>query len=327
MLFEPQISRKPNLYPWSQDIIDALWTSHWTPNEFNFRADHAQFYSDLSEKERGVIVRCLSAIGQIEIAVKRFWGDLGRNLPHPSLSDMGFVMANNEVIHNQAYEKLLDVLHLHEAFDECLKHPTLGGRVEYLRKYNDQVYTEDRRKQYIYAVILFSIFVENVSLFSQFYIIMWFNRFRNVLKDTAQQVQYTRVEEETHFSAGKLLISTFRSEYPEYFDSELEAKVISECESSLAYELEIIKWILEDYSGDNGLSVPVLSAYVKNRMYRSLSECGFSVGTLSEQESEHLLASYWMDEDTKGVGMTDFFHKRPVDYAKNFRTYNEEDLF
>ena len=81
MLFEEQVSRKPNLYPWTQEIIDALWTSHWTPNEFNFRSDYAQFHSDLTEEERGVVVRTLSAIGQIEIAVKRFWGDLGRNFP------------------------------------------------------------------------------------------------------------------------------------------------------------------------------------------------------------------------------------------------------
>jgi ribonucleotide reductase beta subunit family protein with ferritin-like domain len=37
--------------------------------------------------------------------------------------------------------------------------------------------------------------VENVSLFSQFYIINWFARFKNVLKDTDQQVKYTRNEE------------------------------------------------------------------------------------------------------------------------------------
>ena len=37
--------------------------------------------------------------------------------------------------------------------------------------------------------------VENVSLFSQFYTINYFNRFKNVLKDTAQQVAYTSKED------------------------------------------------------------------------------------------------------------------------------------
>lgn len=203
-LFDAQVGRKPNNYPWTQEIIDALWTSHWTPNEFNFRSDYGQFQTELTDQERQIIVRTLSAIGQIEIAVKRFWGDLGKNFPHPAMSDMGFVMANNEVIHNLAYEKLLDVLNLQHVFDETLKEPVIAGRVEYLRKYLDRVYQDDR-KQYVYALILFTLFIENTSLFGQFYVILHFNRYRNVLKDTSQQVQYTRLEEECFVDGTEVL--------------------------------------------------------------------------------------------------------------------------
>jgi hypothetical protein len=58
------------------------------------------------------VIRTLSAIGQIEIAVKTFWAKLGENLPHPSLQDLGYVMANTEVIHNNAYERLISILGL-----------------------------------------------------------------------------------------------------------------------------------------------------------------------------------------------------------------------
>jgi ribonucleoside-diphosphate reductase beta chain len=110
----------------------------------------------------------LSAIGQIEISVKKFWTKLGDNLPHPAVSDLGITMGNIEVIHNNAYEKLLDVLQLQDIFEENLKLDIIQGRVKYLRKYLDKHY-KDSRKQYIYSLILFTLYVENVSLFSQFY--------------------------------------------------------------------------------------------------------------------------------------------------------------
>ena len=37
MLFEEQISRKPDQYPWTKQFIDAIWQGFWTPDEFNFR--------------------------------------------------------------------------------------------------------------------------------------------------------------------------------------------------------------------------------------------------------------------------------------------------
>src|ERR1044072_9217150 len=201
MIFEEQISRKPDRYPWTQQFIDAMWQGHWTPNEFDFKSDYHQFCTELNDEERQIIVNTLSAIGQIEIAVKKFWSRLGDNLPHPSITDMGLVMAQVEVIHNKAYEKLLDVLQMQEAFEKNLKLDVVKGRVNYLRKHLSKVY-EDDKKQYVYSLILFTLFVENVSLFSQFYIILWFNRYRNVLKDTAQQVQYTKSEELLHAQIG-----------------------------------------------------------------------------------------------------------------------------
>lgn len=321
-LFDEQVSRKPNNYPWAQDIINALWTSFWTPNEFNFRSDHAQFLTELNEQERGVIVRTLSAIGQVEIAVKRYWADIGKIFPHPYISDMGLVMGNNEVIHNQAYEKLLDVMQMQDAFDQALKEPVILGRVEYLRKYLKDVYKENR-KQVVYSLVLFTMFVENTSLFGQFYTILHFNRFKNVLKDTAQQVQYTRLEEQLHAKAGVLLINTLRSEYPELFDEELEQRVRAECLEALTHERRITEWILGDYTSE-GLDVPTLMAFLGKRLDDCLKEAGFQ-GV--EYDKELAATTVWMDEGTKGVTMTDFFQKRPVDYTKKHRAFNDEELF
>lgn len=323
MLFEEQVSRKPNLYPWTQDFIDAIWHSFWTPGEFNFRSDYAQFHTELTDEQRAVIVRTLSAIGQIEIAVKRFWSDLGRHLPHPGLTDLGMVMANSEVTHNIAYEKLLDVLGLQDIFEENLKEDVVAARVKYLRKYLDKAYADDR-KQYVYAIILFTLFVENVSLFSQFLIVLHMNRYHNVLKDTANQVAYTRHEENLHAQVGIKIINTLREEYPELFDDELEARVLEEATDAAIAEFAVIDWIMGDYREET-LTPEILKAYIANRINGSLDEIGFEAAL--PVNGDLLKHTRWMNEETLGGSITDFFHAKPVEYAKSNQVFSAEELF
>lgn len=323
MIFDEQVARKPDRYPWAQQYIDSMWTSHWTPNEFTFQSDVHDFKTELTEEERQMVTRTLSAIGQIEIAVKRFWSRLGDNLPHPSLVDLGLVMAGVEVIHNQAYEKLLSVLQLHDAFEANLKLDIIKGRVAYLRKYLSRAYENDR-KQYVYALILFTLFVENVSLFSQFYVILWLRRNRNVLKDTAQQVDYTKNEETLHAQAGVKLVQTIRQEHPELFDAELATRVASEAREAFKAEAKIVDWMVGGYQGD-GLNADLLKEYVKSRINESLVQIGFEPVFALDQVL--LEGAYWMDEKVLGNSATDFFHMRPVEYTKSFGVFSEEALF
>lgn len=323
MLFEEQISRKPDLYPWTKQFIEAIWQGFWTPDEFNFRSDYSQFKTDLSEEEQEVIVRALSAIGQIEVAVKTFWANLGDQLPHPSIRDLGYAMANSEVIHNMAYEKLLDILHLTHVFEKNLSEKVIIGRVNYLRKYLKKVY-KNSRKQYIYSIILFTLFVENVSLFSQFYVIMHFNRNRAVLKDCAQQVQYTRNEEMLHAQVGIKIINTLREEYPELFDEELEARIGEETLESLKAESKVIDWIMNGYEVE-GLSANILKAFIAKRMKESLDQIGFDSSAI-EYDQELVDKTYWFDEELLGTNMTDFFQKRPVEYSRG-QGITADDLF
>ena len=263
-IFDEQISRKPNKYPWTEKFIETMHNGFWTDKLFNFKTDVQQFKTVLTEQEREIIVRTLSAIGQIEVAVKTFWAKLGDNLPHPSLQDLGYVMANVEVIHNNAYERLLKVLDIEDVFEQNLKLDWIQGRVTYLRKYTHRFY-KDSRKQYLYALILFTLFVENVSLFSQFYIINWFRRFKNVMKDTDQQVKYTRNEENIHALVGIKIINTIREEHPELFDEELRERIQHEAEEAFKSESKIVDWMVNGID-EPSLSKEILKEFIKNRI-------------------------------------------------------------
>ena len=323
MIFEEQISRKPNLYPWTEQFTEAMHNGFWTDKEFSFKADVQQFKTELSDQEREIVVRTLSAIGQIEVAVKTFWAKLGENLPHPALQDLGYVMANTEVIHNNAYERLLSILDLEDIFEENLKLEWIQGRVKYLKKYNHRFY-KDSKKQYLYALILFTLFVENVSLFSQFYIINWFARFKNVLKDTDQQVKYTRNEENIHALVGIKIINTIREEHPELFDEELEQRILHEAEEAFKSESKIVDWMINGINKE-GLSAPILKEFIKNRINESLSQINFP--KVFKIDDELLSSTTWFDEELLGNNMTDFFHSRPVEYSKKNQSFSEDDLF
>ena len=323
MIFEEQVSRKPDNYPWAQDFIEAMHNGFWTDKEFSFTSDLQDFNVVLSEQEKEIIVRTLSAIGQIEVAVKKFWSKLGDNLPHPSFSDLGFVMANVEVIHNNAYERLLEVLGLEEVFEENLKLDFIEGRVNYLRKYTHKFY-KNSKKQYVYALILFTLFVENVSLFSQFYIINHFARFKNVLKDTDQQVKYTRNEENVHALVGMKIINTIREEHPELFDGELEERILDEAQQAFKAESKMIDWMVNGIQ-EKGLSAPILKEFIKNRINDSLQKIGFKQAF--DVDKNLLKDTIWFEEELLGNNATDFFYSRPVEYSKNSQTFNAEDLF
>ena len=316
MIFQEQTSRKPDRYPEAQRFIEALWASHWTPNEFNFISDKKQYLFDLDPQEKLLVIRTLSCIGQIEIAVKKFWGSLGDRLRHPVFSDLGFVIASNEVIHNYAYEKLLRIMDLEEEFERNLKEEVILGRVKYLSKYASMDCQLNQREQFIYSLVLFSLFVEHVSLFSQFFIIMHFNRFRNLLKDTAQQVQYTRNEESLHSQAGFWIIRKIREEHPELFNGYLKERILQETEVAWRCEQDVVEWIMGPYDKGN-LNQETVKNYIHFRINSGLALAGFDeespLGPVPKDTEENWM---WMEEETKGNVVTDFFHKRPVQYGK-----------
>jgi ribonucleoside-diphosphate reductase beta chain len=323
MLFEEQISRKPNLYPWTEDFVNAMHNGFWTDKEFNFQSDVQDFKVNLSEEEREIVKRTLSAIGQIEVSVKKFWANLGNHLPHPGITDLVYVMANIEVIHNNAYERLLSVLELEDVFEENMKLPIIRDRVNYLKKYLNKCYMNDK-KQYIYSLILFTLFVENVSLFSQFYIINWFNRYENVLKDTAQQVAYTSREENIHGLVGTKIVNVLREEYPELFNDDLPERLKEEAQCAFEAESKIIDWIIGDYNKEN-INSDILKEFIKNRLNESLEQIGFE--KIFDVDKDKINLTIWFDEDVLGNSATDFFFKRPVEYSKKDKSFDEDDLF
>ena len=323
-IFQPRPFYKPFEYgDITNPLIDAMWASHWTVNEFNFTKDIQDFNTNLTEKERQVVKRALLMISQVEVSVKSYWSNVGKLIPKPEISEMGSVFGGVEVIHSRAYSEILTKLGLNDEFSTLLDTEIVKNRVKYLTKYNEKNYEDDRKNIY-YSLALFSLFTENVSLFSQFYTILGFNRYYNVLKDTANVVQYTSKEENLHAAGGIAILNKIREEYPDVVDYTMELKIYEEAREAYDAELRLIEWILDGYENEF-LSYDILKTYLGIRMNDSLEKIGFEkMFDVDEDLAEKTL---WMEEEIYVPALTDFFHKKPIDYQKAMKSFDAGELF
>jgi ribonucleoside-diphosphate reductase beta chain len=123
---------------------------------------------------------------------------------------------------------------------------------------------------------------------------------------------------------GMKIISTIREEYPELFDQELQDRIAHEAEQAFIAESKIIDWMVNGIQ-EPGLSAPVLKEFIKNRINESLSGIGFA--PVFDIDNQLLDDTFWFDEQVLAPNQTDFFYSRPVEYAKNTQSYDEDDLF
>lgn len=196
-IFKKRTNLKPYEYPQLYEYTDAVRHSYRLHTEFNFTSDIQDFKVNVTEVERHVIKYTMLAIAQIEVAVKSFRGDIYKKMPKPEIAAVGFTFAESEVRHMDAYSHLLEILGLNEEFAKINEMPVLMHRVKYLEGII-QTSKTDNDQDYALAILLFSLFIEHVSLFSQFLIMMSFNKYKNLFKGISNAVEATSKEEQIH---------------------------------------------------------------------------------------------------------------------------------
>jgi ribonucleoside-diphosphate reductase beta chain len=277
----------------------------------------------LSEAERTAVTRAMLAISQIEIAVKTFWGDLFKRLPKPELGSVGATFAESEVRHADAYSHLLEIMGLNADFESLLEVPAIRRRIKYLEKSIANARTlEDR--DYFESIVLFSMFVENVSLFSQFLVIMSFNKHKNQLKGMSNAVEATSKEENIHAEFGFDLVNIIKRENPQWWTPELVEDLIDATIDAYDAESEIVDWIFEN--GDlEFLSKDETLEFIKDRFNRSLNNIG--IESLWNINKDLVKKTEWFDDEVLVTKHTDFFNKRSINYTKRSKSVTHDDLF
>lgn len=322
-IFKRRINIKPYEYPELLEYKDAIRHSYWIHTEYNLTSDIQNYKADLTPEEQEVVKRTMLAISQIEVNVKRFWGDLYRFIPKPEIDDVGGTFAESEIRHKDAYSFLLEKLGLNAEFETIQTIPEIMRRIEYLEEFQKNKATD--RKGFIAALILFSLFVEHISLFGQFLILMSFNKEKNLFKGLSNIVEATSKEEEIHGKFGIALYQIIKKENPELFTDDFHQELLKLTIKAQKAEIGILDWIYE--KGDlEFIPKKYVENYINNRFNNSLRTLGFEEVPF-EIDADMLQNTKWFDIEVISTKETDFFNKREISYSKRLQDFSKDSLF
>lgn len=322
-IFRKRTNMRPYEYPELNEYVDAIRHSYWIHTEFSFTSDVNDFKVNVTEAERDAIKKTMLAIAQIEVAVKSFWGDVYKKMPKPEIGAVGATFAESEVRHMHAYAHLLDILGLNEDFKDLTQEPVIQQRIKYLEQVISLAQTNENR-EYSQAVLLFALFIEHVSLFSQFLIMMSFNKHKNLFKGISNAVEATSKEEQIHGMFGTELINIIKTEHPEWFDDEQREQVRTMCIEAYQAESEIVDWIFEKGELDF-LPKAQVKEFIKQRLNNSL--VGIGMGKIFTVDEALVAETDWFDNEVIATKHVDFFDKRSINYNKRQTSVTSADLF
>ncbi len=322
-IFKKRINLKPYEYPELYEYVSAIRHSYWIHTEFNFTSDIQDFKVNVSKKEKTAIQNSMLAIAQIEVAVKTFWADIYKKMPKPEIGAVGATFAESEVRHTDAYSHLLEILNLNSEFTKIKEIPALMDRVNYLEKSLKNSRSDDNR-EYSQSVLLFSLFIEHVSLFSQFLIIMSFNKHKNLFKGISNAVEATSKEEQIHGLFGIDIINIIKSEHPEWFDEDFTNQIVKLCREAFEAEKKVVDWIFEDGELDF-MPKNIVFEFIKQRFNNSLESIG--IHKIFDIDETFLKESDWFYDEVIATKHGDFFNKKSINYSKKTKSITSEDLF
>jgi ribonucleoside-diphosphate reductase beta chain len=310
-------AKREKIWPFEYPKLDqfglSILHSFWEVDHFNYDRDIRDFNLSLSEIEKIAIMRSMLAISVVENKVKSFWANLPQRMPKSEISNSCYIFSSNEVVHQKCYQKLLELLNLADSFEDVLNIPCMRDRVKYLNKYLEGVNSRSNR-EFTKSLILFTLMVENCSLFSQFLTVSSFCQYKNIMKNFYDVIRATSRDEIIHGKFGASLINIIRQENPNWFDNEMEDKVYRNIEKAYTAEMGVLDWIFE-----NGelpfISKDEISEYLKTRFNDSLAQIGYS--PFYNTDNKLLEKSNYMKVMVTSTNDFDFFDSKSTDYAKS----------
>jgi ribonucleoside-diphosphate reductase beta chain len=320
-IFRKRVNLKPYEYPQLVEYTNAIRHSYWVHTEFNYSSDIQDMKVNMKPEEVEIVKKAMLAISQIEVAVKSFWVKIGDRFPKPEVMSVGVTFGESEVRHADAYSNLLEIMGLNEEFEKVIEVPAIKKRIAYLEQ---SLSGSVDNKDYFHKIILFSMFIENVSLFSQFLIIMAFNKHKNTLKGISNAVEATSKEEDIHARFGFELVNIIKDENPEWFNKDSISEINRTCREAYKAEAAIIDWIYNDYDLDF-LPKESVKEFLKQRFNESLIAIGMK--PLYDVNKELLKNTDWFMEEVLSTKNVDFFVKRSTAYSKKTKAFTEDDLF
>jgi len=314
-ILEPRLYYKPFEYQEAFAFYKDQHRAHWLADEVPLASDLNDWKLKLTEPEKNLVGNILKSFAQTEVHVNDYWSTkVSVWFPKPEIQAMARAFADFESIHAEAYARLNEELGL-DNFQAFLEDETSKNKIERLIEVQGNT-TEEQA----ISLAIFSAFTEGVNLFSSFAVLMSF-QLRNLMKGTAQVVEWSVRDESLHSKAGCWLFRTLLKERPDLDTFELRDKIVEACQLSVQLEFDFIEKAFE--MGDiDGLNKEQLKAFIKARANEKLIELGYQA-IYNDVDPNLLKQMEWFGHLTSGKTHQDFFAGRVTNYAKSVADWSD----
>lgn len=297
---------KPFEYPQFFEYFKLQQQAHWLPTEVPMADDISDFKSKLTAQESNLIIQVLRFFTQGDLEVQNNYNTkLVHMFPKPEITMMLTAFAAMETIHVWAYSHLNDTLGLPEVeYKAFREYEAMKNKYEYLQNFSIKTEADIARN-----LAVFGAFMEGVSLFASFAILMNFPR-RGLLKNVGQIITWSIRDESLHSEGICALFRDFIKERPRLWTEEFRQTLYSACEDMVKLEDNFIDtcFALGPVEGLCPEDVKKYIRYIANKRLKDLNlEPKYDI-------PENPLP--WLNLMVNGKEHANFFETRATEYAK-----------
>lgn len=304
-IFTPRAVYRPFEYPQYFTYFQKQNQAHWLPTEVPMESDIADYRFRLTEEERNVVTRILRFFTQGDIEVNNNYNtQLLPAFPKPEIKMMLSSFAAMESVHVWAYSYLNDSLGLPETeYSAFLEYEAMKKKYDFIRGF-DVNSIDDLAVN----LAVFGGFLEGVSLFASFAVLMHFPRIGK-LRGVGQIVSWSARDETLHSEGVCHLFRDVIAEHKELWTPQLKAKLYDLCDAMVKLEDAFIDTCFS-MGPLPGLAPADVQRYIRFIADKRLQQLGLD--PMYRMENPLM----WMDTMLNAKEHTNFFENRATEYAK-----------
>jgi len=297
---------KPFEYPQFFEYFKLQQQAHWLPTEVPMADDLVDFKTKLTAQESNLIIQVLRFFTQGDIEVQNNYNQqLIHLFPKPEITMMLTAFAAMETIHVWAYSHLNDTLGLPEVeYKAFLEYEAMKNKYEYIQQFK-----ADTPRNIAKNLAIFGGFMEGVSLFASFAILMNFPR-RGLLKNVGQIITWSIRDESLHSEGVSALFREYIKENPSLWTQGLKDEIYQACSDMIELEDHFIDtcFALGPVEGLKPDEVKQYIRYIANKRLRDLN--------LEEKYDIKDNPLPWLNLMINGKEHANFFETRATEYSK-----------
>lgn len=238
-LIPERFTYRPFDYQFLNEAMKKQLSMFWLPEEVPMAEDVADMNGNvMTQEEKDIITMILRFFTQGDIRVAEYYlKDVIPALPVPEAQMCFSVFAAVEAIHVWSYAHLNDTLGLPEKeFSSFLEYEEMVSKLDILDSVSD-------REHPLVKLGVFSGFMEGVSLFSSFALLLNLSRF-GMMKGVGQIVSWSVRDEFFHTETMCRLFRELVGKLSAEERYKIEARVIQRAEALVEAEFKFIKLLL-----------------------------------------------------------------------------------